>query len=384
MTGVTVHPADADETRFRGLARRLRHLRFAGLLAIGLGPLLAAHSHEARRGAKIASPGSQAEQLSVQVNDDKLTLAAAKAAQVYLYGVIDADAARRVEALIRSWKIPRGSDIYLSSPGGDLDAGLALGRLFRAGAMVTHLGTPRRNARTRTIPKDALCVDACAYAYFGGLYRWAPTGRDRIGLHPSAATDPKAAGGDKARQGTTAAYLKDMGIHADALASSPSNDGILWLGADQMMATGLANNGRLPLTATYQLSSGAPSLSLNQIVRNGVNRITIECRPAGLTLTSYYMVGTDHARKIVAHAARPFFELDGRELLPQQRTSLTTLNEAIVTSRPYTSTQLARLLAARSMGAWLTAGSGAIRYGFTIWLAPVRKTLEDYGRRCNR
>ncbi|MEP6898997.1 MAG: hypothetical protein ABI870_10740, partial [Rhodanobacter sp.] len=276
--------------------------------------LFAACAHgSSLHGARNAPQAQAAGQLSIQVNDDRLTLAAAGVPQVYLYGVIDADAPRRVEALIRSWKIPRGSDVYLNAAGGDVNAGLALGRLFRAGSIVTHLGTPRRTLRTRSIAKDALCADACAYAYFGGLYRWAPTGKDRIGVHRLSAMDAKPTGNDSTAPGPVAiaAYLKDMGIQASALAQSPvtPREQIAWLDADQMMATGLANNGRLPLTSTYQMSSGMPALTLNQIVRNGVNRVTIICRPDGLTLTSYYIVGSDRARKVVGHAARSFFEV---------------------------------------------------------------------------
>jgi hypothetical protein len=324
--------------------------------------------------------------MAIQVNDDRMTLAVAGAPQIYLSGAIDADAPRRVEALIRSWKIPPRSDVYLDSPGGDVNAGIALGRLFRTSSMTTHLGTPRRRQHSPSIPAPALCLDACAFAYFGGLYRWAPTGRDRIGLHGLSAMKTNSTGGDPAQRAAgVASYLKDMGIDAATLAPTPtaSGDAMAWLSAEPMLSAGLANNGRLPLTATYQLSPGSAYLALNQIVRNGVYRMTIMCKPDGLTLTSYYIVGADRARKIAMRGRRSFFEVDGREALPPQRTSVTTLNEAIVTSRPYPSTQLARLVNGRSMGAWLT-DSNAVRYGFTIWLAPVRNSLREYAARCDQ
>jgi hypothetical protein len=324
--------------------------------------------------AKNAPDAGMGAQLAVQINADKLTLAAAGAPQVYLYGNLDAGAPQRIEALIRSWKIPRGSDVYLQSASGDINAGIALGRLFRTYSIVTHLGTPRRNARTRMLPKDAQCVDACAYAYFGGVYRWAPTGRDRLGVHlPSAAQRPMID-----------AYLKDMGVREEALMpSTPSaSSDPAWLDPDQMLASGLANNGRLPLNATYQQVDGAPFLSLNQIVRNGVNRVTIACKPDHLVLTAYYIVGGDRARKVVAGAGRSFFEIDGREALPAQAANVTTLNEAIVTTRDYPKAQLGRILNGRSMGAWLTDRHKSVRYGFVIFLAAVRGQLGAFGSAC--
>ena len=115
-----------------------------------------------------------------------------------------------------------------------------------------------------------------------------------------------------------------------------------------------------------------------------MNRITIDCKPEGLTLASYYIVGADRARKIVARATRSFFDIDGREALPQQPANLTTLNDAIVTSRPYPSAQLTRLLSARSVGAWLTGGNNAVRYGFNVFLAPVRNSLTSFSSSCEQ
>lgn len=356
----------------------------AVLLAACIGPMLAAH------GQSVAGRTSQAPpegQLSIQVNDDRLTLTVAKAPQIYLYGVIDADAPHRVGALIDSRKIPPGSDIYLNSPGGDLAAGMALGRLFRAGSMTTHLGVPRLKHRSASTPKAAVCVDACAYAYVGGLYRWAPSGNDRIGVHPSSATDPHTDGADKAQQAPdeVASYLKDMGINPAAItpAATTSHDDIVWLSADQLLATGLANNGYLMLKATYDPSSGVPSLVLSQIVRGGINKITLQCRPDGQTLTAYYTAGANHARQIVARGTYPHFEVDRQEVLPRQLETISNIDDAVVISRPYTLAQLEQLLSANTLGAWVSDRTTAMRYGFVVGFGSVIKgTIRTYYTQC--
>ena len=148
--------------------------------------------------------------MAIQVNDDRMTVSFAGAPQVYLYGAIDAGAPQRFEALVKSGKIPAGSDVYLNASQGDLAAGLALGRLFRAGDMTTHLGTPRKGRRSGYQgSKAAVCTGACAYAYLGGLFRWAPTGSDRIGLtlHPTTAIPDH-----KPAEDEVSAYLKSMDI----------------------------------------------------------------------------------------------------------------------------------------------------------------------------
>jgi hypothetical protein len=355
------------------------------LLAMGIGATVAAHAHGAlTRATGEASPG----QMSIQVNDDRMTLAITQVPQVYLYGVINADAPQRFDALVKSGKIPRGSDIYLNSPSGDLRAGLALGRLFRAGSMVTHLGTPRRSLRAGYANKTAFCVDACTYAYFGGLYRWAPTGFDRIGLSPRSTMDTKAGGMGQAQPDpdVVAAYLKDMGIDLTEFthALAGSHDAVVWLTADRMTSTGLANNGSLPLTATYTPSLTAPTLALTQVDRHGEHRMTLQCNAAGVTLSAYDLVGTTRAREIVTRGTRSYFEIDRQETLTQQHDGASVADGSVMISRPYQPTQLERLLFAHSVGAWVGGRSSAFRYGFAFQLYPVRKTLEQYYQACWR
>jgi hypothetical protein len=356
------------------------------MLAACIGPASAVHALDVRTHAGNAK--AAAATLSMQVNDDRLTLAVTKVPQIYLYGVIDPGAAQRFETLVRSGKIPAGSDIYLNSPDGDLSAALALGRLFRAGSMVTHLGTPRRSRHSAYAIKAAVCTGACSYAYLGGLYRWAPTGNDRIGLPAHLAMDPKAGdpGPAQPRTDEVALYLKDMDINPGSLtsASTASRDGVIWLTADQMMSTGLANNGRLPLAAKYQPSAQTPRLVLSQVDRQGEHRITLQCGPGGTTLTAYDLVGTDRAKEIVASGTRSYFEINGQETLTQQRDGARAADESVMITRPYPPTQLVKLLFARSVGAWVGGRTSAFRYGFSFALGPVRSTLREYYQACWR
>jgi hypothetical protein len=379
-----VHNGTADENSPRR-GRSRQYTLLAALLITGLGPAsLAAHAVKTHA-HKTTSHTQSADTLSIQINNDRMTLAITRVPQVYLYGVIDADAPQRFEALVKSGKIPAESDIYLNSAGGDLRAGLALGRLFRTGSMVTHLGTPRRSGRSRSAIKTAVCTDACIYTYLGGLYRWAPTGSDRIGL---PATEPKEHDASHAPPGPDeiVSYLKEMGIDPAALAtaSATSPGNAAWLSADQMMSAGLANNGRLPLTVKYQMSPPAPYLVLNQIDRHGQHRLTIECKPGGVTLTAVDLVGAARAREIVAHGTRSYFEINRQETLTQPRDGASVANESVMIVRSYPATQLGHLLYARSVGAWIGGRTNAFRYGFTFELEPVRSALKDYYQACWR
>ncbi|WP_430391911.1 hypothetical protein [Dyella sp. 20L07] len=348
---------------------------------------MAAHARDS--GSSIGNTSSQpGNQLAIQVNDDRMTLAVAKVPQVYLYGVIDADAPNRLGALIKSGKIRAGSDIYLNAIGGDIDAGMALGKLFRAASLGTHLGVPRRTARSPAGPRAAQCIDACVYAYVGGLYRWAPTGNDRMGAQARNVVDAKTSqhGAAPAPADDKTTYLTDMGIRPESLAPTPtaSPDDVIWLNGDQMIAMGVANNGRLPPEVTYRPTSGSTYLSFSQTARDGEHRITLLCRPDGLTLTAYYMIGAERSKKIAARVTHSYFEIDQQPTSQTERGDITAINQSLVFSHPVPMDQLARLLSAHSMGAWLADRGGAVRYGFAIDLDGAKAHLNDYNARCNQ
>jgi hypothetical protein len=355
----------------RGLHKKIA---FALVATACLGPI---HPAQAQKGA---APGPGANQLNVQVNDDRMTLSMARVPQIYLYGPIDPDAPQRFEALVKSGRIKPGSDVYLNSPGGSVDAGMALGRLFRQDSMVTHLGTPRLPRQALYVNRSATCEGACAYAYLGGVYRWAVSGSDRIGFPTYQAQQTPA---------QITAYLKDMGIDPTALVavsgSSPSPAGnaadpTLWPNGDQMIAKGLANNGRQNLIATYKYAQGAPYLELKQGDRNGVHMIKFQCKPGGAELTSYDTIGAVRARQIVAREQRSYFELNQQETLAQQA-GATAVDESVVIHRIYPLNQLPQLASAKAMGAWVRDRTG-IRYGFAFEVTGVKKVLNDFYNAC--
>ncbi|HKT29098.1 hypothetical protein [Dyella sp.] len=321
-----------------------------------------------------------ASQLNIQVNDDRMTLSMARVPQIYLYGPIDTDAPQRFEALIRSGRIKPGSDVYLNSPGGSVSAGIALGRLIRQGSMVTHLGVPRLPHQTTTFNRSAMCDGACAYAYLGGLYRWAISGSDRIGFPTYREQQTPA---------DVAAYLKDMGIDLATLTAAAggtastgsAQDPTLWPNGEEMIARGLANNGRQNLIATYKYQQGAPYLELKQQDRNGEHKITFLCKPHGVELTTYDTIGAVRARGIVTREQRSYFELNQQETLPQERGGVTVADDSVVMQRIYPLNQLQQLASAKAMGAWVRDRTG-IRFGFAFEVTGVKKVLTDFYEAC--
>lgn len=319
--------------------------------------------------------GTNPSELAVQVNDDRMTLSVAKVPQVYLYGFIDAGAAQRVQSLVDAHKIPPNSDIYLNSSGGDIAAGIALGRLFRAGNMTTHLGSPRRTAHQPVVSKSSQCVDACAYAYAGGQFRWAPTGSDRFGAQPTAANAAHAT--------DIAAYLKDMGVDPHVFDGARPGE-TTWLDADQMRKDGLANNGRMVPTSVYRPMDGMASLSLTQLARDGEHRLSLVCRADGLTISAYYTVGLDRSRSLIARASRSYFEINDQPIGEEEHVATSAAAQSVVLTQTVPASKLRLLPTANTMAAWLADRGGNVRYGFWMEMDPVRNDLRDFGNRCQQ
>lgn len=348
------------------LARRVWHWCVLWTVLPGLGMSTLA----------LADSGSQAP-LKIDVVRDRLTLALTHYPQVYLHGEIDAGAPARFAAMVDSGRIAAGSDVYLNARGGDRTAGMALGRMFRSGRMATHLGTPRQPKTASVAAKTAECMDACAYAYLGGLYRWAPSGRDRIGFSAPPAQVVK-------ETPAVAAYLKAMDIDPDALtgAGAPAGEGAMWMSADAMNSSGLANNGELPTTASYNLARPAPTLELRQVDRKGTHRLSIQCQRGKTTVAAYDEVGVERARQIVSRGTRSYFELGNKEVLNQPRDGAQVADNAVMIRRDYPPADLVDLVSAWSFGAWVGGRSDAFRDGFTMALHPVHPQLKVFYYAC--
>lgn len=152
-----------------------------------------------------------------------------------------------------------GLTVVLSSRGGDLAAGMELGRLFRQAGLTTRVG--------RTIPDIGLwhrvdqeaseCSSACAYAFLGGQTRWLET-NTRLGFHqfydrtllnapPQVMSELEQIYQDARDQyvtGQIVSYLIDMQIdtrlYSIASAVGP-NDPIRYLTAEEAVLIGIDN-----------------------------------------------------------------------------------------------------------------------------------------------
>ncbi len=117
-------------------------------------------------------------------------------------GQIHKDSANQFKAFAKEFQ--RGTWVAISSPGGNLIAGMQLGIAIRESGFNTTIGN------TDFSPPD--CLSACAYAFLGGITRKLTPG-SRYGLHQFRGTDQEINTADTQKiSATLGKYLDVMGV----------------------------------------------------------------------------------------------------------------------------------------------------------------------------
>lgn len=175
---------------------------------------------------------------------------------IVLEGEIDPEAPARVEAALKRAG-PGGADVYINSPGGNLFAGMEIGRLLRRARVNTHVGTLvpdlSRAAVARLAGRPAVkvlaghCYSACSLAFLGGVRRTVPQGSE-YGVHRfSVGSSPGESDLKTTRSAASAvmAYMRDMGVNPALfdLMAKKGRSGIRILGEAELVGLGVVNAG---------------------------------------------------------------------------------------------------------------------------------------------
>lgn len=169
---------------------------------------------------------------------------------VYAVGQIVAGSADGLEAFLDRNAVKPGVTVFLHSPGGDVDEGLAIGRLLRKRLLrtnigqVSHLQRPLGGPYQQFGPNEpGVCASACSMAFLGGVQRSVMDGslyaiHDARVQDPARLQNPFAAGQEVAA--SVAAYYAEMGVDPKLLVIANQYDssvGQIASVAPQLMAT---------------------------------------------------------------------------------------------------------------------------------------------------
>ena len=154
-------------------------------------------------------------------------------------GTIDSETPSRFRAFLEAEPyLP--SQIVLHSPGGNLAAGLELGRMIRQAGLTAHIGRSERSFESYNAPCDTwydgveagICASSCAYAFLGGQERFVDspyyptTSPNLLGFHQFYGSP------ERGREMLTAAQVAE--IETTALSNAQAITGQIVLYAIEM------------------------------------------------------------------------------------------------------------------------------------------------------
>jgi hypothetical protein len=232
-------------------------------------------------------------------------------ALVYLDGSIDAGAPDRLSRALD--RLDGKIAIWLNSPGGNLFAGMQMGRIIR-----------RRGASTHIIDHRTLrageCYSACGLTFLGGVYRFNDNG-GRYGVHRASLTGDAAGGDDQGVQQhfnvAIESYLREMGVDAGLLDlwTKAAPDQMYLLSAQQAKDLGVVNNGRKPPEWSIAASPGGTMLQGRQTTTDGSGTVFFSCDDKQTVFGSVYeAAGVGEA--VSAQGWRHLLTIDRSEEIP--------------------------------------------------------------------
>ncbi len=133
---------------------------------------------------------------------------------IYAAGDITGRTPANFSAFLRQSGVIAPATIYLSSAGGDLMAGLALGRAIRAAGFGTEVGIPGPGGPGPGIAQPAACDSACTFAFLGGVTRTVAPG-SLFGVHRFSGTDTDPLQTAQEIGGELVAYMAEMHVSPD-------------------------------------------------------------------------------------------------------------------------------------------------------------------------
>ena len=224
---------------------------------------------------------------------------------IFLDGLIDEGAAERLRDELERRDIA-SARVYLNSPGGILQQGMALGRIIRQRGFSTYVG------RTRESAGDVLpggCSSACVFAFIGGVYRFAPP-QSRIGVHRFSSMASGDADPDTVQMVSAAIvrYIREMGVDVDLFErmTRRGKDQILILSEKDVRELRVVNAGRLPAQWSIEATDGALQLNGAQRTSSGMAAVSLSCRNGRVLFRPIVSLGENAAEvdSVIRHSIK--------------------------------------------------------------------------------
>lgn len=268
--------------------------------------------------------------------------------------------------------------VYLDSPGGDLLAGIAIGKLIRKWGFSTGV-------MPRNLPEgmdNGICYSACVLIYSGGVYR-SLSPKSKIGVHRFSRDTTTKSDLDLAQvlSSRIIKYLVEMGIDV-GLFERMSNTGknrIDVISLQDALRLKLVNNGKLQQSWSIESLEGKGVLYLKGVQQTwrGVGKLLFTCDSKDLIYaTAMYSKGSlIPSGKYLLKTDKTEHDISGQILSNQ--------SFYIVVFKP-TLEQYEAIAQASTIGFSILAMNPDLFYGFDLDITQRKTLIGDYMKRCIR
>jgi hypothetical protein len=170
---------------------------------------------------------------------------------IYASGDIEQETPLSFEKLVSENRIPGHSIVFFDSLGGNLYAGMDLGRMIRRQRLITYIGSKGEiqefgpDIGRLHLSKPGHCMSACSLAFLGGIFRYRNGGV--YGVHRFYSTAEPHLDSDQAQiiSGAILQYLREMGVEPELFneMTEAGRSDVKILTEDRLLALKVINNG---------------------------------------------------------------------------------------------------------------------------------------------
>lgn len=209
---------------------------------------------------------------------------------IYLSGTIEKNSPKKIKEVLNKHK-NEYIHIYIDSPGGNLIAGMEIGKILRDNSVSITVGKKGLERKA-----DAgLCMSSCSLAFLGGVYRYMAEGSE-YGVHrASTQSGPSEFDLDNGQiiSALIGAYIREMEVDSRLLdlIVGVGKDDIYVLSTRELKEIGVINNGRKKSAWSVEVIEGGNYLKGTQETAFGKSKSIFMCNSGDNIFISVYSAG---------------------------------------------------------------------------------------------
>jgi hypothetical protein len=258
----------------------------------------------------------------------ELTAILGTAWYVFGDGEIDTGSDERLKNFLLENNVPKRSLLFLNSPGGNLLAGMKLGKVIREWELLTQIGKiSKSDKKYESDPGE--CYSACALAFLGGEYRFYKDDSE-YGVHRFYSPKKSEQDIDVAQiiSAIVVQYIRDMGVDPELFSfmSRAGSAELVRLTRADMERLRVLNDGIHPPKWTIESIGNGLYLKGERETWRGINKFMIMCAPSGEIILYVVFDPENRGEEVIRHLNTHSLIING-DLIPvsNRRIRLTAL-----------------------------------------------------------